>query len=296
MPANTQTSPRQTTKHTGAPGARPSRLQQLTLWGAPTGIALSLLLALAVWLVGRGLRATPTWWDEPAAASADTADLARRVEGALGSQASARRDMDPLRTPGDHPPETDPNTLASEPWAFTLSVEQANAWLATRLRLWVESQGHTWPEQLAAVRVHFAGGRIIAGARLEREGQNRYVTATMRPEVRDDGSLWLTAETITVGRVAMPASWVLDQASARSDEIVPEPFRGLPEADAVFRVFAGQVPLSSEPEIRLPRPDKRRVRLLALDMVDDPKAAPGVQRVAVTCRTEWTRSDNEPSE
>ena len=277
------TDPKQVGRH--AADARRSRLQQLTLWGAPTGIALCLLLALGVWLVGRGLRATPVWWNEPSATTPEAAELGRKIEAALGSEASMRRDMTPA---GD---ADDASLLVSEPWGFTLNVDQANAWLANRLRLWVESQGHEWHSELASVRGHFAGGRIIAGARLEREGQSRYVTATMRPEVRDDGSLWLTAETVTVGRVAMPASWVLDRASARSDEIVPEPFRGLPEADAVFRVFAGQVPLSSEPEIRLPRPDKRRVRLLALGMVDDPEG--GAQRVAVTCRTEWTRTDRD---
>src|SRR5690606_19838348 len=121
--------------------------------------------------------------------------------------------------------------------------------------------------EIAEVQMNFEGEHIRVGACIRRHGREQYVSATLAHEIREDGSLWLVARRVHLGRVGMPARWVLDEAEGRADELLPEALRGLPEAETVFEIFSGERPFSVDPEIRLG--DGRRVRLLRLWALED---------------------------
>lgn len=200
----------------------------------------------------------------------------------------------------------------SVPWGMAINSEQANAWLNTKLRDWVRSRGianeeyeprlpeeegagnasrkaapEAWIDQIREVQVDFNGRRIAIGVRILHDGSERVFSATLVPQVREDGSLWMLAEHVQIGRLSVPASWVLPGpaeasqagkaqvlAVSQQDDV---DLTRLPEVQVMFDAFSGRQPMLERPLLRLP--DGRRVRLLSLTTRDD-------GMLIVTCRTE----------
>lgn len=245
-------------------------------WVVVAGMVAVVALIVVVARTSALLRAKPAWWQPVVAEDPKVIQSGQRFENVLITQLSE------VREPG------------KETWDFGVRPEMANSWLSTRLPKWVATQvreeleprrvtdlkpvegggapasepaENLWPAEIREVQVSFAHPYIYVGARVEREGREQYVSATLRPEIRDDGSLWLVAERVHVGRLGLPASWVLAEAEGRADELLPEAMRGLPEAETVFKIFSGERPFSEEPEIGLG--DGRRVRLETLRVLSD---------------------------
>lgn len=269
-------------------GVRAARLWRgVGPWVVGGAMGLVIVLIVAVVAMSVQMNAPPVWWQTVAADNPEVASDAKELENAIFTQLHLRRDTVQTETESGE-------VLRSAEWWVALPAEDANAWLAVRLPVWVAGKMFeaaedaepgegadelgVWPEELAEVQVSFQHPHILVGARMEQEGKQRYFSATLVPELREDGTLWLVAKQVHVGRLSVPASWVLAEAEHRADDIVPEAFRGLPEAEAFFQIFAGERPFANEPEIRLG--DGRRVRLLALRSNDKGK-------LEVKCRTEY---------
>ncbi|MEQ8768938.1 MAG: hypothetical protein RIB60_00360 [Phycisphaerales bacterium] len=241
------------------------------------------VLIVTVLAVSSRMSAKPSWWQPVASTNPRVVENATQLENAIFTQLHLRREAERTQTKTGE-------VLMSADWWVRLSADSANAWLAVRLPKWVAGQMFhaldeeanpeeldVWPEDLTEVQVSFQHPHILVGARVDRGGHGRYFSATLRPELRDDGTLWMVAEQVHVGRLTVPAGWVLSEAERRADDVVPEAFRGLPEAEAFFQIFAGERPFADEPQIRLG--DGRRVRLLAVR-----STAAGLE---VKCRTEY---------
>ena len=99
---------------------------------------------------------------------------------------------------------------------------------------------------------------------------------TLDPQIREDGSLWMPARWVSVGRLAVPGDWVIDHADRRRDQFIPEDLKDLPETAAMFRAFAGEAPIATDAVVTLG--DGRVVRLLEMRPADG--------RLELTCRTE----------
>ncbi len=262
-------------------------------WLVCAAMVVVVVMIVAVLGVSSRMRAQPLWWQPVASENPEIVENATELENAIFTQLHLRRDADRIQT------ETG-EVLRSAEWTVGLRAEQTNAWLAVRLPKWVAGQMFhamdkagdpeeldVWPEDLSEVQVSFQHPHILVGARIDRGGDPRYFSATLTPELRDDGTLWLVANRVHVGRVSVPAGWVLSEAERRADDVVPEAFRGLPEAEAFFQIFAGERPFADEPQIRLG--DGRRVRLLSL------RSDQG--RLIVKCRTEYVPDpDADPLE
>ncbi|MEM7623170.1 MAG: hypothetical protein AAF235_08185, partial [Planctomycetota bacterium] len=95
------------------------------------------------------------------------------------------------------------------------------------------------------------------------------LSATFEPTVHGDGSVWVRTAWVHLGRLPLPADWVLSRTP-------PEPVARLDAAAELLRVLAGTTPAAEDPVIALP--DGRRVRLLAISVKR------GV--IELTCRTE----------
>lgn len=261
----------------------PSRRRRWLLVYIPGAMLVAGLLALmALGLAG----ARPAWWRDIDPTNEHIAAAALRVENGAATQLTQiRRAADSNQT--------------SAPWTIKLSSADANAWLAARLRPWLESQSaeFTWPEELRAVEVRFNAGRIDIGASVgDRIAKTpnaaaspaRFITASLRPEFRESGSLWLPAASTSVGRLTLPSSWMLSRAAPAAkrtgSKTLPDALRSMPELRDVISALSGERPLMQTPVIRIG--DGRRVRLLKLEPRDD--------ALYITCQTlprETTRAE-----
>ncbi len=203
-------------------------------------IATLLLLAsgAALYLLSRR---EPEWWYQPG----ESAPLAaEQVENAVISELSLAR------------PAARQGPYRSREWTLEVVQDEANAWLATRLRSWVENRGGRWPDQLDGVRVAFEPGRVLLGLRLTEEYGGRVISTAGVPRVATDGSLWLQATSTRLGSVPLPQGLLLDR------------LRQLSQGGAADLVNAldGRSALLRDAVIGLD--DGRRVRILGVEVAD----------------------------
>lgn len=241
---------------------------------------------------------SPRWWTTVNPDDPRTIELAEAVENGLTSALTRVRPSAP-GAGGDGPGGT-----INTPWRVYITNEQANAWLNVRLERWLADQTEQgaidfeWPREVKQVQVCFEEGRIHVGARVvspdggARSGPRpRTLGATLRVEFGPDGSLWLTAERIEIGRLPVPAGWVLGSARAGGSSAgerkvgeVSEDLARLPQTRNVLAAFRGERPVISRPVIRLA--DGRRVRLLAVEPRDG--------RLVITAQTEVRERGTRP--
>lgn len=192
-------------------------------------------------------------------------------------------------------------------WPVKLSDDGANAWLQLRLPVWlpkltagefrevinergevvdrVPIDGLAWPEAVSEVRAAFKDGRFRIGASVGRGADARYFSATLAPEIREDGSLWMRATSVSIGRLTLPAWLVLGDDGGLVRGWMPPELRETAEAEAIFEKLAGLEPVFEDAVIRLG--DGRRVRLLSL--------AVGEASLVAQFRTEWGGPNTTPS-
>ncbi|MEL7472500.1 MAG: hypothetical protein AAGK04_04220 [Planctomycetota bacterium] len=240
--------------------------------GVLVGGMVALCALLVVVIVQ--LRSAPGWWTEaPTApgAVAQAAATGEAIEHGISRVLHAPRSPDPMWDGAD-------GSWRSEAWGVTLASEDANAWLSSRLPMWLSSgdEAIEWPEGASPVRLAFEAGSLRLGVRVPTEDGDRVLSATVRPYVGADGGLWLPARAVHVGRLTIPATWVLDQAERERRSFVPKDWADRPETRAMFDVFAGERPVLYDPVFKLG--DGRRVRVLNVTSQGG--------RMVVTCRTE----------
>jgi hypothetical protein len=152
-----------------------------------------------------------------------------------------------------------------------------------------------WPESLQELQIDFRDGLILVGAkvsaakRIEPDTRaGNYFSAAIAPQFKADGSLWMPARRVSLGRLSVPASWMLSEPEevAAADR-VPDEIADLAETKQVLAAFAGRQPAMTNPTIKLG--DGRKVRVLAMT-ADDGK-------LSITCQTilrEPSRVDATP--
>ena len=217
--------------------------------------------ACTLGLVARALiGVAPTWWRQPDPTDPETVRKAETIESGVANAMYEVR-ADPL-----------------EPWTVTLRAPDANAWLNTRLEQWLANADaeFDWPSDVESLQVEFDDGLIQVGVQIRAGDHARIISATLRPQMHDDGSLWVSAETIHVGRLPIPAGWVAERAGSIAGEVMPRRLLETPEVDRLFRSLVGDRALDADPVMDLG--DGRRVRLLAIETEEG--------RLSVTCRTE----------
>ena len=246
-----------------------------------SGLGIAALVAASL------AKSTPSWWTPIDYEDPELRELARLVENGAISHITA-----------DHQ-GSGAGAREAVVWPVKLSDEGANAWLKLRLPVWlpkltagefeeivdergvvietVPMDGLEWPEAVREVRMVFSDGRFRIGALVESDGQPRYFSATLAPEIREDGSLWMRATRVGIGRLALPAWLVLGDDGGWIRGSMPADLRATAEAEAIFEKLAGAAPLFEDAVIRLG--DGRRVRLLTLTV--------GEASLVAQFRTEW---------
>lgn len=223
----------------------PPRRARRRLASAGVGlIALVCILGASVWSLAR---ARPGWWSDLRPDDPQVRATARAVENGVINHLHHIR-----------PPDA--------AWTVTLKTEDANAWLAVLFPRWLEQHGNAAAlDAWTGWHVDFLPGRIRLAAR-SRDG--RYLAADVRPTVDPQGALRVIAERVRIGRLALPASVVIDR--------LPDDARWLAPGDDPRGVLRGTAPALTDPSLRLA--DGRRVRLVRIEPKD------GV--LWITCRTE----------
>ncbi|MEM9065021.1 MAG: hypothetical protein AAGB51_05970 [Planctomycetota bacterium] len=254
-------------------GSDPKVLVRSAFVGAAIGLvgAVSLGIVLAYLLSG----SRPPWWPEINSADPDFVQTAERVHNGLASELHRGR-------PGT---VDERGVWVSEPWRMAVATPEANAWLAVEMRRWMEDRAEeksAWLSDVRDVCVSFQEDRVLLGASMDTPEGSRYLWTTLEPQVDTWGSLWLRASTVHVGRLPMPAPWVLEGARSElkdgdgDSSFIPSSAAELPETQELIRTLLGERPMLETPMIRLI--DGRRVRLLSIE------ARGG--KVVFLCRTE----------
>mgnify|MGYP001424269993 CR=1 FL=1 len=234
-------------------------------------VLMGSIAILAGWMM---TNQRPGWWRQIDPTDPRVVEAAEDVENELVNELHrADRPSPPeMSLPAD-------TRWASEPWAFALPASGANAWLNTRLKQWLENRvdGFEWPEEIREVQVEFDDDSVVIGLRVQRgESGSQVLAARFGPQVREDGSLWVQAERVYVGRLPVPAGWVLDEADERLTSMLSESVDDNEDLERLLAALSGERALMQVPLVELG--DGRRVRLLAI------KADRGL--LTVTCRTE----------
>lgn len=235
-------------------------------WFVVAGLVLSvgLTLVLAGLMLTRGV---PIWWRSVAADDPRSRELGESLENGVMRQFTAVREQD-TGSGGE---------WKSLPWAVSLHASDANAWVATRLPKWLANQDKSvaWPSEISEVQIEFADEAVKVGMRVRARGRDQVLSAEIVPQLHDDGSLWLPATWVRIGRLPVPASWVLERAK-NDGGLLPRAVLDLPETREMFDVFLGRRPVVHEAIIGVD--DARRVRLLRI--------VPRDGRLELTARTE----------
>ena len=229
------------------------RLRKARVLIASTLIAAVGVLTFLGALVVLMARSAPAWWVDINPHSPATIDLADQVQnGALSHLFEDRHS----------------ELLGAVRWPVKMTDEAANAWLNVKLPDWFAkiSDGMQWPDSVEQMRMVFDDGSIRIGARVATESGTRIYSAVLEPELRQDGSLWVRARSVSMGRLNIPAGLVLRGAHADAARYIPESLRGTAEAEALFDKLSGKKPLFEDAEVHLG--DGRRVKLLELRVRD----------------------------
>lgn len=211
-------------------------------------VALMLLLVYAHNLTRRA----PRWWNPTLVV--DPA-LGEAIEMGLMRHLSAIRQPDPTLKPGE--------PWRSEAWSVSLTEEDANAWLNSRLPKWMMNRGKPvpWPVEIASLQAKFEDGTVRLGVQILDNTESVIAGVSIAPEIREDGSLWLRSSGLDIGSLPAPA-WAIGTARSAYSDSIPEAIRQLPETEAFFGALAGSNAIFPNATIKLD--GGRRVRVLSI--------------------------------
>lgn len=150
-----------------------------------------IILGIVATVLVSGLNNTPQWWNQGDQLAADHPELvsqAERLENAITTQLTAVRDVE------------------NQQWAVAITAEQANAWLAVRLReTIITHQGEdAWPSQVGQVRVGIENDQLIIGASTVSASGSIIVWAKLRLTIDVRGNLYVRVYSAHAGTTRLP--------------------------------------------------------------------------------------------
>jgi len=207
-------------------------------------VSLVVVAALAVAIVWRMTQLAPVWYDPPLATDDRSRALAEEVEYRLLEQ------VQKIRTP-------------EEPsWTRRIQQQQINAWLASRLRPWIEhEQAGQWPDALGIPQIRVQEHGISVAIPVTEAGVTRVIVAGLVPELTERG-LTLRLNHVSLGRIGLPGDPLL-ALTGRLSSLAPD-IASDPQVMGILDVLAGRTAIDPVFELA----DGRRIRLLKLNLGD----------------------------
>ncbi len=244
---------------------RRRKFSRIMRWSLAIGVVLLMTLVVVIAAGYRLTTQTPQWWTAIDPTDVQVIEQAERVENSLTTELSR----------ADREGSADDQVWRSEPWTIHLSSDEANAWLNARLPRWAENrlEDFEWPVDVRSIQVAFEPGSVRLGASVRLDERDRVLSAQLTPRVDDDGSVWLDLGWMYLGRLPVPAGFLLD-----TDLIgfAPKSVANDRELAELTDALAGRHPIASEPVISLA--DGRRVRIVSMELSEG--------ELILTCQTE----------
>jgi len=98
-----------------------------------------------------------------------------------------------------------------------LSVAEVNAWLETRLPLWLRNVGVRLPEAVREPTFWIDGDHAVLAVAVQRGDDPRILSITAAPHFHADGTASLTIEGVRLGRLPLPTNQLLDRVEQLSE-------------------------------------------------------------------------------
>lgn len=230
--------------------ARRAANSRWTRWRVLTGAVMTLAAGFTVAALAAFSLAVsePAWWGASGVDRVEAARVAEDVERGVSNALHLGRPL-------------------GEAWMVGIAQDDANAWIADRLPMWLANQGVRRPELLPEVRVAFDEGRIRIG--FKRRDSERMATVSLRPRFDERGALWTPATGLSVGRLRLPSGMLRE----RGLDQVPDPYRESDGAKRAAATLSGEIPAPTE--LRLA--DGRVVRVTGVKVEEG--------RLVLTCVT-----------
>ncbi len=166
-------------------------VKSLGLWGGLVLLVLGLGVGLAAWLV----LGAPPGWVPPDPQNPQTLQLAQRVENFVTTQTTRVRGHE-------------------QPWSIELSQEQANAWLAARLPMWLANQSvdEKFIRAATPAMVHLGDGQVEWALRTDWAGRPLVLRARFEPvQAAESSPAGLKLTAIYAGRMPIPRDLLAGQ-------------------------------------------------------------------------------------
>ncbi|HWB18764.1 MAG TPA: hypothetical protein VG711_00565 [Phycisphaerales bacterium] len=136
--------------------------------------------------VWRLSRAAPSWYNPPDVISPEQARSAETVEYNFIQK------FQELRPP-------------AETWILRVREYQLNDWLAVRLPAWIaHDPSLDWPSELGTPQLHIDETGVTLAVSVKQADTVRYVSARLAPKLDDKGSIHVTIDRISLGKLALP--------------------------------------------------------------------------------------------
>lgn len=228
-------------------------------------LLLFALLAVAAVGIGRKLwRSEPAYWARNQTAIAGTdqtllIDAADRAFNRILGELSDSRGYQPTGKGDD----------ALGVRTITLNFDEANAWLATRLKDWLANQKRELPAGLTDPMLASSGDSLVAAFHYKNNDIDQVFSVLLSLKFLDDGQAVLSIDGIRGGRLPLPTGSVLNRLPGGAED-------GEAHHSRVVAVLLGQQPFDPV----LPIDGTRQARIIGMK-VDD-------KSVGLTVRAEPT--------
>ncbi len=233
------------------PRQRGRRRRRLAIGAGLSIIALACIGVLVSLIL---TQSTPAWWNQAVDVRDHSQERASGFESLLVTELNRVRD-------GKRPAPDKP--WQSESWAVAMQPGDVNAWLEFAAPKWARNRGENlWPSELEQLRVHFEDDCVLIGARIRAGSQFHVLSARLTPRIDEEGALWFTTTSISVGRLSLPSSWVIRHAPSMLDRYLPLSIQSNSESARVFAALEGTQPVLDRAAIQLA--DGRRVQIIEL--------------------------------
>ncbi len=148
------------------------------------------------------------------------------------------------------------NIRGQEPWTMQLRIDEANTWLAQRLRPWARSLNQPIPPQVGRTAVWTKADRIYLGTEVEINGVQQVISFGVVPSINEAGQLVLKLGSVRAGKLPVPIQALIDRLGLRTD---PRYAEALPYIEQAVEGIV------LEPA----RIDSRQVRITAIDVGEE---------------------------
>lgn len=217
------------------------RKKRITL----TRVTLALIGVLslaALWIVWQWNR-TPTYWRDNEQfvqqEEAKLRDIADSLEGRVISELSRAGRDGQLST-------------------ITISFDEANAWLRSKLPQWAKHEGFAMPKPLRDYMVASDQGKPVIAFVLDTEEITQVISIRLDTHVRDSGKLFLKIDDFKAGSISMSPDSILDHVRNK----LPGYYKDMTLLDELVRG------IEVEPVFQHPGHTSKNLRLVGVNMTE----------------------------